>query len=201
MKNMYNISQSIRKYEQQMEGVFTISDLQNIINEKNNVVLSRKIRAIEENKIIFRFCKGYYITENFSIETLSAKINPESYISFGYILAKELIIGSIPKYTLPCVKLGRKREYANSTYKIKYFTIKQDFFFGYQIKAGVKYASKEKAFLDVLYYYQKGTRFSFDIFSDINIERLNINTIYEYLKKYKNPKFIQFVKGYLDARI
>ena len=59
-------------------------------------------------------------------------------------------------------------------------------------------ATKEKAFLDTLYFYQKGTRFYFDIYSDIDISQLDRSIIFKYLKSYKNPKFIKFVKDYFN---
>ena len=132
---------------------------------------------------------------------LSSKLNENSYISFGYVLANELAIGSIPTYTLTCVKKGKARQYENTNIKIQYLTIDNNLFFGYKTINGVNYATLEKAFLDTLYFHQKGHVFSFNIYSDINISKVNINRINEYLQYYSNPKFVKFVKGYINGKL
>ncbi len=108
-----------------------------------------------------------------------------------------MLIGSVPEKTLYSIKTGKSRTYSNKNLNIVFLGIKQELFFGFNYVNGVAFASPEKAFLDTLYYYQKGQRFSFDIFSDINTSKLNQNLIDKYLEKYKNPKFVSFVKGYL----
>ena len=201
MNTLYNLNNLINKYSYTLKGVFTINELKTLFNDFNEITFFRKIKKLTKNNILSSFCRGFYITKNFDIEQLSSKINENSYISFGNILAKTLIIGSIPKYTLTCVKLGRKRVYKYSNYKIIFLSIAQHLFFGYETIEGINYALKEKAFLDTLYYYQKGYKFSFNIYHDINIKLLDKNLIYSFLKKYKNSKFIIFVKKYLDERI
>jgi hypothetical protein len=61
----------------------------------------------------------------------------------------------------------------------------------------VNFATPEKAFLDTLCFYQKGWKPSFNIFTDITAARLDRGKIAAYLKRYNNPRFIAFVKGYL----
>jgi hypothetical protein len=58
-------------------------------------------------------------------------------------------------------------------------------------------ADTEKAFIDLLYFYVKGARFLIDPLKDVNIEKLDRKKLLAYLKKYKNPKFVKFVKGFL----
>ena len=118
MNNVYGLYKLVNKYSSQLKGVFTINDLKTLFNDFNEITLFKKIKKLTKNNILSIFCRGFYITKDFDIEQLSSKINEDSYISFGNILAKELIIGSIPKYTLTCVKLGRKRVYKSSNYKL-----------------------------------------------------------------------------------
>jgi hypothetical protein len=120
MNNLYKLSKLIEKYSPDLNGVFSISDLKNLFNDFNDITFYRKIKKLEANNILTRFCRGFYIAQQFDIEVLSSRINEDSYISFANILAKELLIGSIPKYTLTCVKLGRKRSYHHKDYKIIY---------------------------------------------------------------------------------
>lgn len=200
MNDILFFNSLITKYSEVQKGVFTIGDLKTLFNDFNDLSLFRKINKLVENDILKKFFRGYYITPEYNIEHLSSVICEESYISLNTILAKEMIIGSIPKFRLSCVKLGRNREYKNEEVTIKYFSISDQLFFGYKKIEGINYALKEKAFLDTLYFYQKGNKFSFNIFQDINIEKLNLDLITYYLKEYKNPRFVSFVKGYLDER-
>jgi len=201
MNDILTFNSLINKYSESQKGVFTIGDLKTLFNEFNELSLIRKINKLIENKVIKKFSRGYYVTESFNIEHLSAVIVETSYISLNSILAKELIIGSVPKYKLSCVKTGRNREYTDGAAAIKYFSISEKLFFGYSTIEGINYADKEKAFIDTLYFYQKGNKFSFNIFEDINVSKLDTGLVLTYLKEYKNPKFVNFVKGYLDERV
>ena len=189
---------SLQKWSVQMGGVYSISDLTNLFNEGNPVALNRRIRRLEENGVLRRFVRGYYVTESFDPRVLSVRLNPNSYISLGTVLAEELIIGSVPTRTLYVVKTGRNRLYKTDTLSLQYLGISPRLFFGFVNKDGVNRATPEKAFLDALYFYQKGRKYSFNIFTDIDISGLDRKKIMEYLKQYNNPKFVAFVKGYLS---
>ncbi len=199
MKKVLNISQSLQKFSASQGGVFSIAELKNLIDPSNKAILYRTLKRLEGAAILRLFCRGYYVTEGFDIQILSQRICANSYISFGAVLAKNLIIGSTPKYRIQAVKKGQSRVYQNSEYRIEHFGIKPELFTGYENINGVKIATPEKAFLDVLYYYQKGMKFSFDIYSDIDYDALDRQKIKQYLMLYKNKKFVAFVKGVLNA--
>jgi hypothetical protein len=124
----------------------------------------------------------------------------------GSILAKEMVIGSIPQKTVYAVKIGKSRTYKSPLGQVVHlgFANAQDakqMWVGYSIqKDGIRRADKEKAFLDTLYFYQRGTRFSFNVYSDIQIDRLDSAKLNEYLTHYKNPKFIKFVEGVINGK-
>jgi len=176
-------------------GVISLSDFANLVGLSDSQKVKYKLNQFIKNKIIKRFINGFYINDSPNLEVLSQKIYPNSYISLGNILAKNLVIGSIPEKTIYAVKLGRTKEFSNDQIRIKYFSICKDFFLDFEIKNGIKYASPEKAFIDLFYYYQKGFKASFNIFSDINISLLNISKIEVLLESYKNKKFKTFVLG------
>jgi hypothetical protein len=111
-----------------------------------------------------------------------------------------LLIGSIPAKTVYAVKKGRNRAFYSPAGNLVYCGIAANLLFGYEYENGRRYASAEKAFLDTLYFYQKGFHFSFNIFEDINITNLDTAKTRFLLKKYKNPKFITFVKGVISGR-
>lgn len=181
-----------------MGGVYSTSDLSNLFGESNPIALNRRIRRLEQNLVLRRFVRGFYTCGEFDKQVLSARLNRDSYISLGSVLAHELIIGSIPVKILYAVKTGRNRLYHKSDVTLQYLGITPSLFFGFENRDGVNIATPEKAFLDTLYFYQKGRKYSFNIFTDITVERLDRDIILAYLSKYNNPKFIAFVKGYLN---
>jgi hypothetical protein len=182
-----------------MDGVFSFSDLKNVFNEKTPLLLHRRIYALISVGVLTRFKRGFYCTENFNLETLSQRLYPDSCISLGTVLAHRLLIGSIPAKTVYAVKTGRNRAFYSSKGNLIYCGITPHLLFGYEYENGRRYATAEKAFLDTLYFYQKGFNFSFNIFEDINITNLDTAKTRFLLKKYKNPKFITFVKGVISA--
>lgn len=199
MKTILNISQSLQKFSASQGGVFSIAELKNLIAPNNKAILYRTLKHLEEASILRLFCRGFYVTEDFNIQILSQRICADSYISFGIVLAKNLIIGSTPEYRIQAVKKGQSRVYQNSEYRIEHFGITTELFTGYENINGVKVATPEKAFLDVLYYYQKGMKFSFDIYSDIDYDALDRGKIEQCLALYKNKRFVAFVNGVLNA--
>lgn len=200
MNNVLQDFKLLQKWSEQMGGVYSTSDLSSLLNENSPVGLNRRIRRLEENKVISRFIRGYYTVGDFDAQVLSARLNKNSYISLGTVLAQELVIGSVPARTLYAVKTGRNRTYRNKDFSLQYLGIAPHLFFGFQSRDGVNIATPEKAFLDTLYFYQKGQKYSVDIFTDIDVTRLDRAVITEYLKRYNNPRFISFVKGYLNKR-
>ena len=49
--------------------------------------------------------------------------------------------------------------------------------------------------LDTLYFYLRGRRYPFDIYSDVDTSSLDSEKVLDYLKEYENPKFVAFAKG------
>jgi hypothetical protein len=200
MKTDIDAFRTIEKNTPMMGGVFTLSDLQILFGTENRVVLHRHIRSFEENKVLVRFCRGFYVTPTCDLEALSARIYPESYISFGNVLARSMLIGSVPAKTVSAVKSGRNRIFKGVCGTIVYAGCAPQIMTGYIHEKKGNYALPEKAYLDVLYYYQKGRRFSFDPFSDVDCSRLNRDTVNDLLTVYRNPKFKSFVQGVLSER-
>ena len=97
-----------------------MGDLVNLFNERNPVVLNRRVGCLEKNHVLSRFIRGYYTAGDFDAQVLSARLNKNSYISLGTVLAQELIIGSIPARTLYAVKTGRNRVYRNDNFSLRY---------------------------------------------------------------------------------
>lgn len=179
----------------QMEGVFSAADLANIIMGGSNLYNQRVIKKLVQSGIIFRVLKGLYVAKNCDLWTLSERISENSYVSMDSALAKLGLTGSVPQRSLSVVYNGRKRTIKTPSGNINFYSISPEFYFGFsRLTSGVNLAEPEKAFIDMLYFYVKGTRFLIDPLNDVNIKKFNNKKLLMYLKKYKNPKFVSFVK-------
>ena len=185
-------------------GIFTIHGLKNLFQVSDVSSLNQKLKPYRKANILLRFSRGYYVTKNCDLEALSQRICPNSAISFGNVLAKELLIGAVPKKTVYATKAGKSRTYSSQPGHIVHlgFTGSQAgrlVSLGSHWEGGICYADKEKAFLDTLYFYQWGRKFSFNIYSDIHTSLLDKRKIKRYLRHYQNPKFQKFVLGVLHG--
>ncbi|MEN8221827.1 MAG: hypothetical protein ABFR36_01100 [Acidobacteriota bacterium] len=199
MKQIVYILKNIEELSPLQNGVFSNGDLKNIIQPNNTAFYYRIVSQLIESGIIERFSREYYITKDVNLSALSQNICSDSYISFGTVLAKNLIIGSVPEYRIRAVKKGPTRVYKNSKYTIEHFKITENLWTGYKTENGINIAFPEKAFVDTLYYYQKGIKFNFDIYSDIYYEELDEIKIKKYLDLYKSKKFVTFVNGVING--
>lgn len=199
MKISPQIAAYLERFSPAQKGVFATSELKHLFQVADVVSLNQKLKPYLRSQILQRFCRGFYVTTNFSLEALSQKIAPRSVISFGNILAQEMVIGITPHQIVYAAKPGSSRTYSNPNLGTVVHlgfataTSKELLSFGKYWKNGICYADKEKAFLDTLYFYQWGRKFSFNIYSDMNQALLDQKKIKRYLKHYNNPKFQKFV--------
>lgn len=175
-------------------------DLQIALGEKHRTGFNRRLKALQTNGVLRRFVRGWYVARDFELATLSQRIAPESYVSFATVLAQSLLVGTSPKNRLIAAKIGRTRKYAAFGYEIVHVGIARHLFFGFETRDGVRFADKEKAVLDVLYFHLRGRVYPFDLYSDIRFEELDRRRIQKYLKRYENPKFIAFAENALDRK-
>ena len=179
-------------------GVFSKADLQTLLGEPHPAAFARRFRALEANDVLRRFCRGFYVTESFDLPTLSQRIAPDSYVSFSTVLARELLIGTRPVRQVVAAKAGKSRRYAGLGYEVVHLHIAPHLAFGNAASDGVRFADGEKAVLDVLYFHLRGRRYPFDIYSDIDLDRLDRGRLDAYLNRYRNPKFVAFARGVLN---
>lgn len=199
MLSRLKMAEKVRDFSSDMSGVFALSDIRNLLQTENRDVLYRAINELQRADVLSRFSRGFYVTKGFDPWVLSQRLCPESYVSFGNALAKQLLIGSVPHYRVRAAKAGPKRVYSNENIRIEHLSLRKGLNFGWEVVDGIRVALPEKAVLDTLYFYRRGIRFSFDIYSDIDYSRLNKDIINEFLKKYKNPVFIDFARKLTNA--
>lgn len=196
MNKIIEYNNLISKNAEAMGGVYTFSDLAVILATQHRSLLPRRIHQLIEAGVLFRFAKGFYVRESFDFEQLAQRMYPTSYLSFESVLAERLVIASVPlkKLSVICPGQGRHATIASGEYRLEKAYIKPSYFFGFSQSAGVCKADVEKALIDVLYFYVKGRRTIFDIYSDINWDRIDQKKLMIYLDRYKNPKFVAMVR-------
>ena len=182
---------------QAQRGVFSKADLQTALAERHPAAFARRIDALLDLGVLHRFSRGWYVTEDFDLATLSQRLAPSSYISFSTVLARHLIVGPNPEDRIIAVKTGRPRQYALGDRVIEHVSVAESLLFGFETVDGVRYADAEKAAIDTLYFHLRGRRYPFDIFSDMAVDRLDHVRVRRYLERYNNPRFVAFAKGVL----
>ncbi len=190
-------SRLVTRLSGEQGGVFSTADLKTAFAEPHPAAFGRRIRKLLEHEVLFRFTRGFYVTEGFELPVLSQRIAPGSCISFETVLARSLLIGTSPAYRVVATKVGRTRRYAALGHEIEHLGISAPLSFGCEHKKGVRYANVEKAVLDVLYFHLRGQRYSFDIYSDMNLHKLNMDCVRDYLQRYNNPKYVTFAERVL----
>ena len=189
----------LRSLAAAQRGVFSKADLQTALGDKHPVSFVRRIRALCDAGALRRFMRGWYVAPEFDLATLSQRIAPRSYISFGTALARELLVGSAPKRQVMAAKVGVARRYSRLGVEIVHLAIAPHLDFGHQSIDGVAWADAEKAVLDVLYFHLRGRHYVFDIYSDIAFEKLDQDRFGAYLKRYRNPRFVAFAQGLVES--
>jgi hypothetical protein len=202
MYNLIKIDRELERVSPEMGGVFSRKDLLLLLDipEASASKFDRVLARLIENKILYRFCRGYYVRQNFDLAILSQKIDPGSYISFVNVLGKACAVGQVAGNSITAVSArARPRNFSCKLGSIKYVTIDDELLnVGIKREGNLWVAEKEKAFLDVLYFYKKGMKFNFNVYTDINIGQIDIEKVLIYLEKYKNPNFIGFVRSVIN---
>ncbi len=197
----FQLIERIQRLGPEMGGVFTHADLSNLIGTRSPLQNNRIIARLARDGVLVRIQRGFYTTQKPDLWVLASRLRPDAVISMESVLAKEGLIGTIPEGIVSSIYPSTKRMFIETPFGlIRFFSIQKKLLFGIsRMKNGVAIADKEKAFLDVLYFYTKGTTFVMDPITEINTRKLDRKKIETYLKRYKNPKFVTFVKGVLNA--
>ncbi len=198
--NLARDPRAVQRVAARQRGVFSKADLQSLLAESHPAAFVRRVRALEDAHTLRRFCRGWYVTEHFDPPTLSQRLAPRSYVSFGNVLAAGLLIGTRPINQVVAAKVGRSRTYTALGYEIVHVSIAPHLDFGHAPVDGVQFADAEKAVLDVLYFHLRGRRYPFDIHSGIAFDKLDRRKLDDYLRRYRNPKFVAFAMGILTQR-
>jgi len=184
-----------------MGGVFSYSDLFNVIATGSPLKNTRMIKRLVREGVLFKICRGFYTTDNPDLWTLASRLRTGCAISLDSVLSKNGLVGTVPERSVSAVSAsGRKQNIQTPFGLIRYFSIRKNIFsLGVErMKNGIFMADSEKAYLDLLYFYTKGARFVFDPRREVNVKKLDAKKIQKYLLQYRNKRFVQFVKGLLN---
>lgn len=181
-------------------GVFSKADLQVLFAERHPTSFVRRVQSLVERGVLRRFVRGFYVGRDFDVPTLSQRLAADSYVSFGTVLARHLVIGPQPERQLLAAKTGRAHTYRALGIEVAHLHVAEHLDFGHVVEDGVRWATPEKAVLDTLYFHLRGRRYPFDIWSDLDTTRLDAAKLAEHLTRFRNPKFVAFARGVLGLR-
>jgi hypothetical protein len=190
---MENAFKEIKRWESELDGIFTDKDLEVAFKDRSRSALYRIIEKLLSEGDLIKIKRGIYVTQKAKLSSLSNRIYPDSYISTGTVLAQNTIIGSIPAKKIQAIKKGSSRIFKTDIGTIEYLSMSSKLFFGYERKENCNWATPEKAFLDTCYFYYKRKSFFFDPIEDINMQLLDFVLIDDYLKRY-DKRFISYFK-------
>lgn len=190
----------IQRLSVSLGGVFSYSDLFNVIASGSELKNKRMIKRLIKEGVLFKVQRGSYITKEPDLTVLACRLRKDAYISMDSVLARNGVIGTVPEGAVSAVYPGIKRRIVETPWgTIRFFSIKEDLILGLSsLSNGVRVADNEKAYLDMLYFHTKGARFAIDPLNEVNLRRLDRRKLKSYLTRYRNPKFVKFVKGLVD---
>ncbi|MHC4887092.1 MAG: hypothetical protein ACYTGH_18600 [Planctomycetota bacterium] len=187
------IINTIQRVGSDLKGVFALSDLRVAIKPKSNGSFYRRIEALTKAGILLPIMRGFYAMPDASLKAIVSRIEPNSYISTGTILAENAAIGTVPARLIQAVRVGSPGKLESPLGTIEFFSIAPRLYMGFTCNQGLNEAILEKAFLDTCYFTYKGRRFVFDPASDINLDQMDPVILDELLKAY-DKRFISFYR-------
>ncbi|MEM6672224.1 MAG: type IV toxin-antitoxin system AbiEi family antitoxin domain-containing protein [Planctomycetota bacterium] len=188
---------SIERLRSSQRGVFSMEDLRTVFAEPHRAALYRRIKRLVAAGVLERFDRGIYVASPFEPRIVSQRLAPESAVSFENVLADALIIGPKPRHRIFAIRSGRSRTVRGADWTIEYRTLDASLRFGETVEAGIRRTVPEKALLDVLSFHLRGRRALFDIYSDVDLDRLDRERLSDFLEAYANPRFVSFAKDAL----
>lgn len=194
-----SLAEKISRFSPDLGGVFTFTDLWNVIGTQSSDRTAKVIKRLTESGTLTKIRRGVYVTKDADLWVLASRLKETSCISMDSVLAKNGLTGTLPLRSVSVTYPGNPQVIETSAGRLRYFKIKKDLLFGAtRGRNGVTIADNEKAYLDLLYYTTKGARFAIDPLTDVDLWKLKKRKLNVYLSSYKNPKFRKFVKRILN---
>jgi predicted transcriptional regulator of viral defense system len=171
------------------QTVFSSDEIAILTKEKNLNNFKSKLSYYVKNKSLKRVRKGFFTkNEQYNKKELATKIYKPSYVSFETVLREEGLIFQYYETIFIASYLSRKIE---NDGKIVYRKLKNDILLnknGIVEKEGYFQATKERAFLDMIYLYK-------DYYFD-NLRGIDWETCFDLVKIYNNKALENRLKNY-----
>lgn len=176
------------------QTVFTTKDVSLLWKTSNTDFIKEKLYRYSKTNKIFRIRKGIYSKDiSFDKNEFATKIFVPSYISFETVLARE---GLIFQYYSQIFSASYQTKILNiSNQEYVYRKIKTEILvntLGIENKTGYSIATKERAFLDMIYINKN---FYFD-----NLSVLNWDKVFDLLPIYQNKSMRKTVDKYYKEK-
>ncbi len=94
-----------------LDGILTLPDLKVLFARLGEPGLFKKLNVLTREGVLIKVKRGLYARPSASLEAISQRIEPRSYLTAGTALAKAMLIGSIPARRVTAAKVGRPRAY------------------------------------------------------------------------------------------
>lgn len=194
MKNWLEYSNDLLRLGKDVGGVLSLMELSSVFNECSKAALHGVVKKFIDAGILKRYCREIYTLADFDSMVLSAKVRRNSYVSLASALAAHRLIGTESPFHVFCIVPNKAAKYFGEP-NISYYKLTDELCFGYEPNCrGFQLAAPEKAVIDTLYFYLRGEKYYFNIFADVNYRSLNKKKFFEYLSRYRNPKFKTFAE-------
>lgn len=171
-----------------------MTDLAVLWKINNTDTLKAKVYYLTQKKKIKRLHQGIFaVDKDYDKFELAGKLKNPSYISLETVLSKENVIFQYSSKITSVSNLSR--EYCINGDNYKYRKIKDSVLYnnlGLEVENGYTIASKERAFLDMLYFNKE---YYFDNLSDMDWEKCK-----EIVKIYENNNLSNKLKKYVRQK-
>ncbi len=188
-----NISdeQKIETLAAEMDQVFSLGDLRVLFHENTDAGLYKRLNRLEARGFLVKIIRGYYARPAARLERICQRVQPDACLTAGTVLARELLIGTVPARSVQAIRVGRPRTYETPFGNVRILSVKPTLYSGFAVEDGLRYALPEKAFLDACYFTYKGHRFPFDPATDVDMSRLDAGRLRGFLPFY-DRRFLRF---------
>lgn len=164
---------------QSKSTVFTVNEIALLLGDLNRDNLKARINYYVKTGKLLSLRKGIYAKRGYNPLELAVKVFTPSYVSLETVLEGEGVI--FQKYDTIFAVSYLSRAITVDSRRFRYRRIREDILInkeGVELKGGYAIATKERAFLDVLYLYKN---YYFD-----NLDVLDKDIIREMLEIYKS---------------
>lgn len=173
--------------------VFTFKDIVLASNEKRPLLLKKRLSDYVKKGELYRIRRGLYAKDReYDKLELATKIFTPSYVSFETVLVEAGVV--FQHYSTIFVATYQSRNIECDGYNYSFRKIKDVILVntaGIENRGNYFIASKERAFLDILYL---NTDYHFDNLSPLDLNKINL-----LLPIYNNKRMVQKVRSYFKA--